>query len=438
MKWLKLFVIMIALFGVTASSTISAENAEIKLQGKIAYLMSCGGGGGVDLYLLDLQTLKSELVTWNCTFPGHYSWSPDNKMFIGNLGRIYSSSSINPIDPIALEPWSKSCFYKKWWSRYTCITHIWNIEEKRAPRDFYSPKPSPIKLIPGHCTDCSNDNWLVGLRHPEKTTGSVIFIVKIDGTELQEIYTISNVFMGVDSPIGDPVWSPDGKQIAFVVQKEKKLNYITYPDKIMVIDKDGKNLKKIEAKNTILCKSKPKFLSFADIYNKDPIAFFSPKELSWSESDKLFFHSGNTFEYLFMFDMKTQTLHEIPRDPFYSECGSFSWFPNEQKIVFCARSIVADDATTHQCIIVGELDGNKWNLDILDKRSYKYKSHIDQLGRSFDASPVWSPDGKKIAFIETDAMSRNKIIILDEASKDRLLDIKLDAPGHLAHIHWIP
>ena len=180
-----------------------------------------------------------------------------------------------------------------------------------------------------------------------------IYVMAADGSDVQRLTR----HRGVDK---DPVWSPDGNQIAFVRDTDPPATGPVYPpsgnQSIYVMDSDGSNVQRLTE-------------------------FETGGYTSWSPDGEQIAFEGNfdgIWE-IYVMDADGSNVQRITHTP-VRDAGSFApeWSPDGQKIVF--------DSTRDGNFEVYVMDADGSNVQRL--------THNDEA----DARAAWSPDGQRIVF----------------------------------------
>ena len=168
-----------------------------------------------------------------------------------------------------------------------------------------------------------------------------------------------------------PAWSPDGKRIAFVSDRDEHVHPIhgSPTSEIYVIDADGRN---------------PQNLTNSPYNDRDP---------SWSPDGKRIAFTALREERInyeiYVLDVdggNLQRLTDNPGNNGHSGDKSPSWSPDGKRIVFTARRaghVENKFAITYEIYVLDVETGNQQRLT---------------NNRNNEWSPSWSPDGKRIAF----------------------------------------
>ena len=185
-----------------------------------------------------------------------------------------------------------------------------------------------------------------------------IYVMDADGGNLRRLTNNSD-------GDGDPVWSPDGKRIAFTSDRDGHVNRHGWPTHdIYVMDADGSNQQNL---------------------TNHPAADWDP---SWSPDGKrIAFTSWRDGPFnieVYVMDTDGNNLQNLTNHP--RDDRNPSWSPDGAQIVFSARRkghFENKFSITHEVYVMDADGGNQRRLT---------------ENRNNDWDPVWSPDGKRIAF----------------------------------------
>ncbi len=167
------------------------------------------------------------------------------------------------------------------------------------------------------------------------------------------------------------VWSPDGKKIAFYSERDGN-------DEIYVMNADGSQQTRL-TKNSV----------------PDSFPDWSPdgKQLVFTRYD------GNSQIYVMKADGSQQTRLTTTNTP--GGDGSPAWSPDGQKIAFSSFRNEKSEAYR---------DGNG-DIYVMNADGSEQTQLTNNLAD--DASPFWSPDGKRIAFISSRDKSYHQIYVMN-------------------------
>ena len=203
--------------------------------------------------------------------------------------------------------------------------------------------------------------------------GQIAFVSRRDGNS--EIYVMDtdggNPQNLTNNPASDhsPSWSPDGKRIAFLSDRDGHFMNGIPTTEIYVMDADGRNQQNL---------------------TNNPSYDSSP---SWSPDGKRIAFDSNrdgrfNFE-IYVIDTDGRNLQRLTNNPDpngHPDDRYPSWSPDGKRIVFSARReghVVHNRDITYEIYVMDADGGNEQRLTD---------------NRNNDWYPAWSPDGKRIAF----------------------------------------
>jgi len=218
-----------------------------------------------------------------------------------------------------------------------------------------------------------------------------IFIMNINNREIRPLSRFP------DSD-GKPVWSPDGKKILFGSSREDKTN------QLFVIDVDGSKLKQIT-------------------FNESP--YISSYDWSPDGTKIAFTYAENILadNNLYLVDADGNNLKKLTNEgKFVGDVGeAFSWSPDGSRIAFY-------------------MDLGNYNIEIfvVDVVSSEITRLTHHSGG--DYRPVWSLDGRWIAFVSTRDVSKDRndsIYVIDASGEGEPIKI-INTDWVIGPIFWIP
>jgi Tol biopolymer transport system component len=188
-----------------------------------------------------------------------------------------------------------------------------------------------------------------------------IYVFDATGSNLTRLTSVSGVW---DT---EPVWSPDGMQIAFT-----RISGAAHEqDDLWLMDADGGNQHSIGVEG------------------------FAAR---WSPDGSRFVYAANPTGNYDLYTCRTdgtnvQQITQTPEDEIFA-----AWSPDGRRFVF-AKGLAADNNSWEICT----MDGDGSNLHQLTANGY------------FDGNPKWSPDGSRIAFTADPGGTEDDQIFVIEA-----------------------
>lgn len=222
-------------------------------------------------------------------------------------------------------------------------THVARYIDLALPQPTPTPTATPTPTPEPTPQPAGSVNGLIAFEGKNADGNWDIYVMNAGGGNRRRLTTS----WASDS---QPVWSPDGSQIAFVSERDG-------PSEIYVMNPDGTNQTR---------------LTNSPDDNYDPV---------WSPDGSMIAFRGyrDPDNEIFVMDADGGNLRNLSNDDTYNETPC--WSPDSRRIVFTNY-----DATGAHIYAV-DADGN--NLVAL------------RTGTDANYEPAWSPDGSRIAFIST-------------------------------------
>lgn len=216
----------------------------------------------------------------------------------------------------------------------------------------------------------------------------------------------------------NPRWSPDGKLIAFISNREEKAQ-------IWLINPRGGEAWK-------LTDSKTGVNSFHWAPDGKSIAYTAVDALSEEEEkkkkekdDAIVVEENYKMSHLWIIDIETKKAEKLTKGDFYVQ--DFCWSPDGKEIVFGHRPTPRiPDFFNADIMVISAKGGEPRKL-------------VERAGP--DMVPQWSPDGKTIAFISQDDRTDwfvNSYICLIPAAGGKPANISKEFDEEISFYHWSP
>ena len=211
--------------------------------------------------------------------------------------------------------------------------------------------------------------------------GGPVYSIAADGSDRRRI--VNNAF--------DPVWSPDGSQIAFLrwIRRDS-------PD-IFVVDVATKGVRR---------------LTRSGRYEWSPVWSPNGKRLAVARDD-----NATSTTSIFVMDADGRHLRQVTHPPKRSDDGNPDWSPDGSQIAF-DRAIERgpeSEVIARPVLVVGS-----------DGRGLRRLSHVGE----YSYGPVWSPDGAQVAYGTEVANNQNGInVVNSDGTEPRRLTNDGGLPG---------
>ena len=167
---------------------------------------------------------------------------------------------------------------------------------------------------------------------------------------------------------GQPNWSPDGSQIAYIHGANVPTGQPSRPGSLFVMDADGSNVHRLTRGD-------------ADV---DPAWSPDGNEIAYGHCFGIASPTFCTLD-LFVMDVATGASRQLTRTPFFYEAG-YAWSPDSARIAFTRWTPPADVNPLARIYAINRDGANESLL-------HEHTNYVSGL-----YSLAWSPDGRTLAF----------------------------------------
>jgi Tol biopolymer transport system component len=210
-----------------------------------------------------------------------------------------------------------------------------------------------------------------------------VFVMDADGDNAHQLTVERN-----GRHAGQPTWSPDGRQIAYVQGSSVPTVQPSRPGSLFVMDADGGNVRRLTRGD-------------ADV---DPAWSSDGTEIAYGHCFNIDSPTLCTLD-LFVMDVATGASRQLTRTPFFYEAG-YAWSPDSVRISFTRWTPPADVNPLARIYVINR-DGTNETL------LHEHKNYVNGL-----YSLAWSPDGRTLAFETSPNRECTAISLLDVDSRD--------------------
>jgi Tol biopolymer transport system component len=259
-----------------------------------------------------------------------------------------------------------------------CASNVDGTGRRRITRQVHASTPS---WSPGGQQIAFTRNEDVGEYTPFSEDD--VFVMDADGDDQHQVTPERD-----GRHAGQPTWSPDGRQIAYIQGANVPTGQPSRPGSLFVMDADGGNVRRLTRGD-------------ADV---DPAWSPDGKEIAYGHCFGIESPTFCTLD-LFVMDVATGASRQLTRTPFFYEAG-YTWSPDSSRIAFTRWTPPADVNPLARIYVV-DRDGTGETL------LHEHMNYVSGL-----YSLAWSPDGRTLAFETSPNRECTAISLLDVSNGD--------------------
>ncbi|MBK8034200.1 MAG: PD40 domain-containing protein [Chloroflexi bacterium] len=216
--------------------------------------------------------------------------------------------------------------------------------------------------------------------------GSDLFVMNLDGTDLVNL---------TNNPANEasPSWSPDGNRIAFATEFDDGQNDLA------IIHADGSGFLRLAAN------------------------LVSERDAAWSpDGNRIAFVASDTGYSpqevdIFIIDIDGANRQRVTQNNAYD--GRPAWSPDSRALVYCSGSRLEDGLYITPDLFI---------QDVFDVQVNEGVTRLNSDYRRNECSGNWSPDGKQIAYIQSDSVEDSSNVFIMEVETRTIRRLTFNLP----------